>query len=320
MWALLLALGLFGPKVAPAQEPPAPDDGDYDDGDYDEGDYDEGDYDEGADGDEWGHYGDPLDDSEPGAASPASDPDDEQFGEALDPHGHWELHPAHGRVWVPRRRVVGHGWRPYSRGHWVYTDHGWTWVSEFSWGWAPFHYGRWFVWGGRWVWRPGRVWAPAWVAWRSHGEVVGWAPLGPATSVSVGLAGPGPDSWVFVPVGYLGTRHVWRHWVPRHRVRYYYGLSRPVYGVRRRGARVWYHGPRRRWVSARWRRPVPRVRHVRRRPARRRAIRAPRRRQVRRSRRQTHRRRTRRSNRRATRRRGRRSGRRSGRGARRRRR
>lgn len=270
----LLALGLLLPGQAWGQEELAADDGAYDDG-----------------GGDWERHGGVVEEEdspeEDATGEIGAEPDmaEEDFGPTLDPLGHWEIHPQHGRVWVPRGSLVGPGWRPYSRGHWVYSDLGWSWISDFSWGWAPFHYGRWFAWGGRWVWRPGRVWAPAWVAWRTHGDVVGWAPLGPGMHVSTGLAGPSYDAWVFVPVGHLGARHVWRHYVPRHRVRHYYGASRPAYGVRRRGRRIWYHGPRRQWVSSRWHRPVPRVRYAPRYRSRSRAIRSQRQRQTGRQRR-----------------------------------
>jgi hypothetical protein len=75
---------------------------------------------------------------------------------------------------------VGPDFVPYTNGHWVYTELGWSWESAYDWGWAPFHYGNW-VWseGGYWGWVPGRVWAPAWVSWRYGGGYVGWAPIAP---------------------------------------------------------------------------------------------------------------------------------------------
>lgn len=68
---------------------------------------------------------------------------------------------------------------PYSRGHWVNTEDGFTWVSDYAWGDVPFHYGRWVFDDGAWLWVPGYVWAPAWVTWRSDSEHTGWAPLPP---------------------------------------------------------------------------------------------------------------------------------------------
>jgi hypothetical protein len=106
------------------------------------------------------------------------------FYNQLSPYGEWVVREGYGRVWIPRVAV---GWRPYTTGHWVYTDDGWAWVAEESWGWAPFHYGRWYdddEYG--WSWVPGTVWAPAWVAWRSGGGYVGWAALPPAVGFGFG--------------------------------------------------------------------------------------------------------------------------------------
>ncbi len=60
------------------------------------------------------------------------------FHSALDPYGRWIDDPQYGTVWISNEP----GFRPYyTNGHWVYTDEGWAWVSDYSWGWAPFHYG-----------------------------------------------------------------------------------------------------------------------------------------------------------------------------------
>src|SRR5207302_1110752 len=110
-------------------------------------------------------------------------------------------------VWQPR--YVGRHWQPYWDGRWVWTTAGWTWVTEEPWGWATYHYGRWaFVDEAGWVWLPGRVWGPAWVAWRWGGGYAGWCPLGPRGAVFVQ-----PRSWVFVETPYFMTpvRH---HAVP----------------------------------------------------------------------------------------------------------
>ena len=101
------------------------------------------------------------------------------FYEDLSPYGRWVEVGNYGRCWYPNG--VERTWRPYTVGHWVHTDYGLTWVSEEHWGYATYHYGRWFE-DSRygWVWIPGSTWAPAWVAWRSGGGYVGWAPLGPS--------------------------------------------------------------------------------------------------------------------------------------------
>jgi hypothetical protein len=104
--------------------------------------------------------------------------DTRDFYEPLAPHGYWVDRPQYGRCWYPA--YVDQGWRPYSSGHWVWTDDGWYWESEEPWAWATYHYGRW-SWDSYygWVWVPGVEWSPAWVAWREGGGYVGWAPLSP---------------------------------------------------------------------------------------------------------------------------------------------
>ncbi len=84
----------------------------------------------------------------------------------------------YGYVWCPIG--LGYGWHPYSNGNWVWTDYGWTWVSDYDWGWVPFHYGRW-DWddGLGWFWVPDTVWGPAWVSWCWSDDDIGWAPLPP---------------------------------------------------------------------------------------------------------------------------------------------
>ncbi len=103
------------------------------------------------------------------------------FYSDLAPYGAWVQVEGIGWCWQPHVVAMNRGWRPYcDSGHWLYTDAGWYWQSDYSWGWAPFHYGRWQLhprWG--WVWLPDRVWGPAWVVWRSQDDYCGWAPLPP---------------------------------------------------------------------------------------------------------------------------------------------
>ena len=93
-------------------------------------------------------------------------------------YGEWiELDPGF-YAWRPHR--TPYGWRPYWRGHWVWSDQGWYWVSNEPFGWAVYHYGRWFYddyYG--WIWVPDDVWGPAWVEWRYDDNYIGWAPLPP---------------------------------------------------------------------------------------------------------------------------------------------
>lgn len=131
----------------------------------------------------------------------------EVFYDGLAPHGTWIDLELYGWVWVPAG--VPPGWRPYTYGRWIYTSLGWTWVSDWAWGWAPFHYGRWVHRPPHgWLWIPGRVWSPAWVAWRVGDGWIGWAPLPPPARWRPGSAlGLGDidlgvviasDWWVFV--------------------------------------------------------------------------------------------------------------------------
>lgn len=111
------------------------------------------------------------------------------FYQDLSPYGTWVDLPDYGWCWQPTVVAVNHSWSPYcDSGHWMWTDAGWYWVSDYSWGWAPFHYGRWYMHDRcGWVWVPDRVWGPAWVAWRNSDEYCGWAPLPPRAVFDVHL-------------------------------------------------------------------------------------------------------------------------------------
>ncbi len=115
----------------------------------------------------------------PEEAEAGYDIDESYFYLSLSSDGGWVNNAQFGWVWYPYHRTAG--WRPYTLGHWVWTDYGeWLWVSDEPFGWATYHYGRWFLdpfYG--WVWLPGRVWAPAWVSWRDCDDYIGWAPIGP---------------------------------------------------------------------------------------------------------------------------------------------
>jgi len=129
------------------------------------------------------------------------------FYDDLAPYGNWIERPSYGWVWTPRQ--VSTSWRPYRDGHWVWTDEGWTWISDEPYGWATYHYGRWYddpeI---GWAWVPDDEWAPSWVSFQEGADYVGWAPLPPGVSVSVSVGsgyggyayGIAPEYYQFVPV------------------------------------------------------------------------------------------------------------------------
>ena len=74
------------------------------------------------------------------------------FHDQLAPYGTWMEVPGHGRCWRPGVSATDPFWRPYcEQGHWIYTEGGWFWQSDYPWGEIAFHYGRWFKDGAGWV-------------------------------------------------------------------------------------------------------------------------------------------------------------------------
>src|SRR5262245_23582822 len=146
------------------------------------------------------------------------------FYNDLAPYGSWVQTNSYGYGWIPYG--VSAGWRPYTAGHWAYTDDfGLLWVSSEPFGWATYHYGRWYpdpVYG--WIWIPGYEWGPSWCSFRSGGGYVGWAPLPPQAGWQVGVgfqAGPlafdaliGPSYYNFVPQQRFLDYSVPRYFVP----------------------------------------------------------------------------------------------------------
>ncbi len=144
----------------------------------------------------------------------------EFFHTNLQPYGSWHVSASLGQVWIPHVHVSG--WHPYAYGHWVYSDFGWTWVSDYAWGAIPYHYGTWALdpeFG--WVWVPGYVWAPAWVVFRTGPSYVGWAPVPPSFSIgaSFSFADYGPDHFVFVRESDFVEPEIHRHALPAQRSR-----------------------------------------------------------------------------------------------------
>jgi hypothetical protein len=120
---------------------------------------------------------------------PAAEVNFNYFHDQLAPWGTW-VNVGGVMYWRPDAAIRANpDCRPYyDMGHWVQTDNGLFWQSNYQWGDIPFHYGRWVrdpVMG--WLWAPDYEWGPAWVFWR-HAEAdaaIGWAPL-PVGAVFVG--------------------------------------------------------------------------------------------------------------------------------------
>src|SRR6266404_3748323 len=148
------------------------------------------------------------------------------FYNKLEPYGDWIETGDYGYVFHPRQAESSR-WRPYTDGRWVYTDAGWTWISEEPFGWATYHYGRWTrLRGIGWVWVPGNQWASAWVSWRKSPDYVGWAPLPPEARFdqrtgirnwSDSYYDVGPDQYCFVASREFGAPRVEQTLLPPER-------------------------------------------------------------------------------------------------------
>jgi hypothetical protein len=152
------------------------------------------------------------------------------FYDDLAPYGRWIERPRYGWVWIPVH--VASSWRPYEYGRWVWTEDGWTWISDEPYGWATYHYGRWYDdpdYG--WEWIPGDEWAPAWVSWQEADDYVGWAPLPPyvdyrpGVTLNVRLAA---DDYFFVPYDRFLSTRVYDYAVPYSDCERIYRRSRNV--------------------------------------------------------------------------------------------
>ena len=197
------------------------------------------------------------------------------FYSDLAPYGTWVSLEGYGWCWQPRAVVLSHGWRPYcDGGHWVYTDAGWFWQSDYSWGWAPFHYGRWHLHPGcGWVWLPDRVWGPAWVTWRAGGDFCGWAPLPPRAEfdlrlgwrfngVSVGVNfdfGLGIDAFAFIGFGDFCSHDLGHRCLPPARVTTIYRQTTIINNYVVNNNTIVHRGIPLERVSAASRVPVPRA-------------------------------------------------------------
>jgi hypothetical protein len=171
------------------------------------------------------------------------------FYDDLAPYGNWIERPSYGWVWTPRQ--VSTSWRPYRDGHWVWTDQGWTWISDEPYGWATYHYGRWYddpeI---GWSWVPDDEWAPSWVSFQQGADYVGWAPLPPGVNVSVSVGsgyggyayGIAPEYYNFVPERYFLASRIASYYVPQDRIVPLYRQTRNYTNYRFNGGRAYNYG------------------------------------------------------------------------------
>lgn len=184
--------------------------------------------------------------------------DHQIFFAELGRFGDWFETNEYGFVWQPAALNTDPGWRPYTRGRWLNSDQGWTWLSDEPFGWAVYHYGRWVLLANQgWVWVPGDDWGPAWVSWRQSDEYLGWAPLPPETlyddswdyDSGIDLAYDiAPDYYNFVPVDYF-YEPVLPYCVPRVSVTTIVINTRNVTRFSTRGNRPHCGGPDFAWVN-----------------------------------------------------------------------
>jgi len=168
------------------------------------------------------------------------------FYDDLASDGNWVQSPSYGWVWTPRS--IAGDWRPYRDGNWVWSDQGWTWVSNEPYGWATYHYGRWYddpEFG--WAWVPGNDWAPAWVSWQEGGDYIGWAPLPPSVNIAVGFSGAlsvslGYDAYLFVPERQFLAPRLSGYYVRQDQVPVIYRQTRNITNYRYTDNRVYNTG------------------------------------------------------------------------------
>ena len=192
------------------------------------------------------------------------------FYTRLEPHGAWLETADYGYVWQPREAESSQSWRPYTNGRWVYTDAGWTWISEESFGWATYHYGRWTrLRGIGWVWVPGQQWAPAWVSWRKSNDYVGWAPLPPEARFdqrtgihnwSDNYYDIGPDQYCFVATREFGAQRAESTILPPERNVAIVNQTTNVTNITYNNTTIVNEGPNYDEVRAQSREPVQRFR------------------------------------------------------------
>jgi hypothetical protein len=192
------------------------------------------------------------------------------FYRKLAPYGDWMETSDYGYVFQPRQAAEGGDWRPYTNGHWIYTDAGWTWISDEKFGWATYHYGRWIrLRSVGWIWVPGEQWAPAWVSWRKGGDYVGWAPLPPEAHFDreTGIHNwadnyynIGPEQYAFVPANEFGSKLSPREILPTARNLTIINQTTNVTNIVYNDSAVVDRGPSYEDLRARSRQPIERYR------------------------------------------------------------
>jgi hypothetical protein len=189
------------------------------------------------------------------------------FYTALEPYGEWVDVEDYGYCWHPNG--VDADWRPYTVGHWAYTDAGWTWISDEPFGWVTFHYGRWADLDDvGWVWVPDAEWAPAWVSFRNSEEYVGWAPLPPEARFQANIGFSrwvdayfdiGPMFYSFVPIQSFSAPVIRQVIVqPTESITIFRNTTNVTNITQRRNV-VFIGGPQFERVSAKVERPIPRL-------------------------------------------------------------
>ena len=191
------------------------------------------------------------------------------FYDQLQPYGDWVDAGEYGYAWHPRD--VGDDWRPYTDGHWAYTDAGWTWLSEEPYSWAVYHYGRWAnVNDIGWIWVPGTEWGPAWVSFRTDKRHIGWAPLPPEarfgretrtiSSWSDSYYDIGPSEYSFVEVRNFGAPRLREFIVPPRQNVTIISETTNITDIRVENNVVYNGGPQYDVITRETAQPIPRLR------------------------------------------------------------
>jgi hypothetical protein len=132
------------------------------------------------------------------------------FHDTLSPYGTWVHVSRYGDVWRPR---VAAAWRPFTNGHWVYTNSGPYWDGYEPYAWVVYHYGHW-VWleGYGWAWVPGYQYDAAPVSWAYGDSYIGWSPIS-------GYTGFNANFWIFVDRSHFRYRNYAGYYLSATRIR-----------------------------------------------------------------------------------------------------